>query len=238
MKKDVPTATPSISLMSTLAIQGALVDVLIPQFERSTGINVQLTLDPTNVLVQKIHAGERADLIVAVSSDIQALVSAEVLSDQGAQTLVSTHVGLGVHPDSPGFPLNSVDDLKVALINAKSVVYSRTGASGVYFARMLERLGIAEQVNARATLIEKGLTGEHVIAGRGDIAVQQLSELAIVKGLKIVGPLPEEVGNVTHFSIGRFKSSQKPIEVRRFSDFLVSEPARAAYLKYGLNVII
>jgi molybdate transport system substrate-binding protein len=235
---EVESAAPSIQLMSTLAIQGALVEVIIPKFELLTGIKVLLSLDPTNVLKRRIHAGERADLIVAISSDIASLAADGVLNERGSRALVSTGVGLGVHADAKVFPLASVADLQAALLNAKSVAYSRTGASGVYFATLLERLGIANEVNARATIIEKGLTGEYVTSGAADIAVQQLSELAIVRGLKTVGPLPDEVAHGTNFSIGLFEGREKDSDVQLFVDFLLSETSRAAYLQYGLEVII
>ncbi|WP_296185658.1 substrate-binding domain-containing protein [Pseudomonas sp. UBA1879] len=232
---EMDTSRPSITLMSTLAIQGALVDVIIPKFELLTGIKVNLQLDPTNVLIQRIHGGERADMIVAVSADITSLEALGVLTEKGTHALVTTCVGLGIQEDSRLFPLASVDDLKTALIEARSVVYSRTGASGVYFASLLERLGIAAQVNARATIVEKGLTGESVVSGVGDIAVQQLSELAIVRGLKTVGPLPEGVGHVTQFSVGRFAADQHNLDVQLLSDWLVSPTAQAAYEQYGLS---
>jgi len=228
----------SIVVMSTLAVKGALVGAIIPEFQRRTGIAVEMVFDPTTVLKQRIHDGERADLIVAISSDLDALVSSGVLSAEGTRPLVRTGIGIAIHRDAPIFPLRSLEQLKLALTNAKSVAYSRTGASGIYFAGLLERLGIAAQVNARATIIEKGFTGECVERGQADLAVQQLSELAVVRGVKIVGPLPAEVQHNTTFSAAVFRSAMRNPNVQQFSEILSSEFACDAYKKFGLEIVI
>jgi molybdate transport system substrate-binding protein len=224
-------------VMSTLAVKGALIDAIIPEFQKRSGIVVKTVFDPTTVLKQRIREGERADLIIAISSDLDALVSSGVLSAEGTRSLVRTGVGIAIHRDAPIFPLASLEQLKLALTNAKSVAYSRSGASGIYFAGLLERLGIAAQVNARATIIEKGFTGECVERGEADVAVQQLSELAVVRGIKIVGPLPEDVQHYTHFSVATFRSVVRNPGVQRFTDILGSGFARNEYEKFGLEVL-
>jgi molybdate transport system substrate-binding protein len=228
----------SIVVMSTLAVKGALLDEIIPEFQKRTGIAVETVFDPTTVLRQRIRDGERADLIVAVSSDLDDLISNNVLSAEGAQPLVRTGIGVAIHRDVPVFPLRSVDDLKLALTNAKSVAYSRNGASGIYFAKLLERLGIAALVNARATIIDKGFTGECVERGQADLAVQQLSELAFVRGVKTVGPLPPDVQHNTNFSVAVFRSAMRNTDVAQFCGTLRSPFACESYKKFGLEIIL
>jgi len=85
-------------------------------------------------------------------------------------------------------------------VAARSVAYSRTGASGIYFAGLLPRLGLAEAVNAKATIIPQGFTAEKLVSGEADIAVQQISELMVVPGIEVVGPLPDPVQEMTTFA--------------------------------------
>ena len=106
-------------------------------------------------------------------------------------------VGLAVKAGAPKPDIGTAEALKATLLAAQSIAYSRLGASGVFFAELIERLGIAEAVNAKATIIPSGLTGALVARGEAQMAVQQLSELMAVPGLDIVGPLPASLQTPT-----------------------------------------
>jgi len=227
---------PSVSLMSTLAVKGALVDVVIPAFEARTGIAVQSVFDPTNVLQQRVSGGERADLLIATRAYLDHLADAKLVDASNVRALVRTGIGVAVSADVMPASVRTVDDLREALLNAKSVAYSRTGASGVYFATLIEKLGIRDQVNQRATIIEKGFTGECVARGEADIAIQQMSELAMVSGIKIAGPLPDEVQFYTDFDVAMFSGRTHSATGRALQEALFSDIARHAFERLGLTV--
>ncbi len=110
--------------------------------------------------------------------------------------------------------IGSVDALKAALMAAKSVMYSKTGISGVYMPKMLEKLGIATQIAPKAENPSQGTVGEALARGEAEIALQQISELLPVPGIKVVGPLPAEVQLVTVFSAGIFAAAAEPRAAR------------------------
>lgn len=226
-----------LALMSTLAVRGALEAQVLPEFEARTGSNVHVSFDPTNVLTQRIAQGERADVIIAVTSCIDDLIAQGLLSAHGGREIVRTGIGIAVAQDAPIPPLDTVDDLRRALLTARSVAYSRTGASGVYFASLLKRLGIAETVDAKATVIPKGFTGECIVRGEADLAIQQLSELAIVQGIRVAAPLPMEVQSYTRFSVAAFADSAGKRSVEALLQSLDAPFARTSYLRYGLEVL-
>jgi molybdate transport system substrate-binding protein len=226
-----------LTLMSTLAVQGALADAVLPAFAAQGGANVEPVFDPTNVLIQRIAQGERADVMIAVTACVEDLIAQGVLSPHGAREIARTGIGVAVARDAPLPPLATPDDLRRALLDARSVAYSRTGASGVYFAGLLERLGIAERVNAKATVIPKGLTGECIVRGEADLAIQQLSELAIVEGIRMAGPLPDAVQSHTCFSIAAFADATRRPEAEALLDWLDAPLARSAYVRYGLECL-
>jgi molybdate transport system substrate-binding protein len=120
-----------------------------------------------------------------------------------------------VRAGAPKPDIGSVEVLKHALLNAKSIAYTTTGASGVYFAGLIERLGIAEQVKAKAMLRPGGAVGELVAKGEAEMAVQQIPELMAVSGTEFVGPLPSEVQYVTVFSAGVFAGAKQATPPRR-----------------------
>ena len=124
---------------------------------------------------------------------------------------------------------------RLALLQARSIAYSKIGASGVFFAELIRRLGIADEVNAKATIIPSGLTAE--LAARGDVelAVQQVSELMLVPGIDVVGPLPPGAESVTMFSAGVLATSVQAEAARELIAALRSPAAGKALVAAGLE---
>ena len=117
-----------------------------------------------------------------------------------------------------------------ALLGARAVAYSRLGASGILFAQLIERLGIASEINARATIIPQGFTAERLVTDEADLAVQQISELKQVGGIEVIGPIPRELQTPAVFSGGRMATSAKVGPSDRLLQFLAS-PAVAPVLR-------
>ncbi|MDR5827666.1 substrate-binding domain-containing protein [Caballeronia sp. LP006] len=232
-----PSLAPAVSMMSTLAVKSALVDVVIPAFERSSGIRVQAMFDPTNVLQERVSAGERADVLIATRAYVKRLADENVLDVPTMRGLVRTGVGVAASMRDVPRSIRSVEDLREVLLNARSVAYSKTGASGVYFATLIEEMGIAEQVNQRATIIEKGFTGECIVRGEADVAIQQMSELAMVAGIEIIGPLPEEIQFHTDFYVGMFSGRAQSEGACALLQSLFSDTERHAYERLGLTIL-
>jgi molybdate transport system substrate-binding protein len=115
------------------------------------------------------------------------------------------------------------------MLVAKSVAHSKTGASGLYFVSLMERLGIAGVIKAKAVVID-GIVGKLAASGEAEIAVQQISELMQADGVDIVGRLPDELQSVTLFSAGVFTASTQSELARAFVADLAS-PAHAALIR-------
>jgi len=120
-----------------------------------------------------------------------------------------------------------LQQLKDTLLGAESVAHSRMGASGLYFAELLERLGIADKLKKRI-IVDKGPVAARVVSGEAQLGAQLLCELAPVPGIDIVGPLPPEVQKHYAFCAAVMKASDNQDAARAFIDFLRTEPVRAA----------
>jgi len=182
----------SVSLFSGLAVKGVLEQSILPAFTTSAGCLVETTFEPTKVLKGMIADGARPDVLLGVGSEVQQLADDGVLDPNSVTPLVRSGIGVAVPASATPPSIGTVDDLVAAIRGARSVAYSRTGASGVHFAQLLDRLGIAEEVNARARILDGGFTAEALLDGSADLAVQQVIELAAVDGVQIVGPLPAD----------------------------------------------
>ena len=191
-----------IRLMSTLALSGVL-DALLPRLAgRLPPVDLQLA--PTNVLLDRIAAGARGDIAILTDAAVDALSAAGTLDGGSRVALARSHVGLAVRRGAARPDISTAAAVAAALRGARSVALSRAGASGVFMAELLVRLGIADEVNRRATVIPSGLTGERVVSGEADLAVQQISELMAVPGLDILGRLPPEIEGVSVFTAALF----------------------------------
>src|SRR5512138_2720252 len=147
-----------LRMLSTRAVQGALPG-LLDGFERATGAKTTVEFLPTNALLASIKDGARADLAILTREGVDELAKAGILDGASAVDLVRSLVGLAVKSGAVKPDIGTAEALVATLHAAKSIVYSRLGASGVYFAGLIARLGIADAVNAKATIIPSGLTG-------------------------------------------------------------------------------
>jgi molybdate transport system substrate-binding protein len=115
------------------------------------------------------------------------------------------------------------------------VAYSRIGASGIRFAQLIARMGIASEINARAVVIPSGFTAERLVSGEADLAVQQISELKQVTGIEVIGPIPRDLQTPAVFSAGRLSISKRVDESERLLRFLASPEAVPTLRESGLE---
>jgi molybdate transport system substrate-binding protein len=134
---------------------------------------------------------------------------------------------LAVRAGAPKPRIGSLKDLKETLLAAESVGHSKQGASGLYFASLLEKHGLADKLKKRV-IVEKGPVAAGIASGEIQLGAQLLCELAPVAGIDIIGPLPAEVQKYYSFSAAVMKTSKKPDEARAFLDFMRSDAVRAA----------
>lgn len=195
----------------------------------------EMLWDPTAKLVKRVQAGERADGIVATNEALAELIGQGFVDAASLVPVAEGAFGVAVRSDMPTPPLATEADLVKLLLEVPSIVYSRAGASGIYFEKLIDVLGIGEAVRAKSTVIPAGLTGEKVKDGTAVLAIQQMSELIAVDGIQIVGPLPPENQQPTYFSAAVFSGAADAAGARAFIAALTSPAARDAYTRIGLK---
>jgi molybdate transport system substrate-binding protein len=215
----------ALRVFSTLAV-AVLLRRVLPS-------DVETVLEPTAALLRRIVAGERADVAILTAEGVERLLAEGVLRADTRRDLVRSAIGLAVPAGAAHPRIGSVDELRAALLAAPSLVYSRAGASGIFFAELLERLGITAEVNAKATVIPQGFTAEVVARREAALAIQQVSELMAVPGVEVVGPLPEGANTRAVFSAALFAGA-RPGAAALLNDIaaaLTPEALRAAGLE-------
>ena len=208
-------------MLSTLALKGAL-DAAVP--------GLAAEFHATQALLSSIAEGAGADVVILTKEGIDQLAAEGRLLGGTRLELGRSGVGLAVRKGAPKPDIGSAEALKRTLLAAASVAHSRQGASGIYFAGLLERLDLADKLKKRI-IVDKGPVAARVASGEAQLGAQLLCELAPVPGIDIVGPLPKEVQKYYAFSAAVMKASKKPDAARAFLDFLRTEPVRAAMKK-------
>ncbi|MBS7791403.1 substrate-binding domain-containing protein [Roseococcus sp. SDR] len=188
-------------ILSTLAVAGLLKEWL-------PGQGAEVVFNPTARLMQQIAEGLTGDIAILTEAGIEELTAKGVLAAGTRRDLARSAIGMAVAPGTPHPDISTVEALRATLLATPSLVYSRAGASGIFFAELIERLGIAEEVNAKAIVIPQGFTAEVAARGEALLAIQQVSELMAVPGIEMVGKLPEGANTYAVFSTARFSAAQ------------------------------
>jgi molybdate transport system substrate-binding protein len=223
-----------VRLRSTLALRGAI-ESLAGRYEAETGVRIDAEFAPTLGLLDRLRDGEPADLVILTREGLDELAAEGRVVAETCVDLVRSFVGLAVtagadHPD-----ITTEAALRTTLLGARAIAYSRIGASGIFFAQLIERMGIASEINALARIIPSGFTAELLLTGEADIAVQQLSELKQVKGVEIVGAIPHHLQIPAVFSAGRMVASDRVTQADGLLKFLVSPEVAPVLRTAGLE---
>ena len=115
-----------------------------------------------------------------------------------------------------------------------TVGYSTQGASGIYFVKVIEQLGIAAEVKAKHK-DTTGAVGELIAKGEAEIGLQQIPELAAVPGVEVIGPLPGDLQIITVFSAALDAKAPDNEAAKAFIKAISSPAAAAAYKAKGLD---
>jgi molybdate transport system substrate-binding protein len=222
-----------VRVLSTLALKGA-VESLAARYLAATATRIDADFAPTVGLLKRLREGEKADVLILTREGLDELIAEGAVVASTRVDLARSYVGLAVKAGQPHPDIATEAAFKKTLLLARSIAYSRIGASGIYFAELIQRLGIAAEINARAT-ITSGFTAERLVTGEAEIAVQQLSELKQVAGIELVGPIPLHLQTPAVFTAGRMTASAHAQAADALLKYLASKEVAPVLKEAGLE---
>ncbi len=179
--------------------------------------------------------GEKFDLVILSEGGLEALMKEGKLIKGSRVDLARSQIGAAVRKGTPKPDISTVEALKKALLEAKSIAYSAS-ASGTYLStELFPKLGIAEQMKVTAKRIMSERVGAVVARGDAELGFQQVSELIYFKELDFIGTLPDSVQQTIFFSSALVEGSTEQEIAKHFVKFLTSPSVAKLVRDTGLD---
>lgn len=206
-----------------------------PEFERSTGHKLAIEYSSTFTSKRKIEAGEAFDVAILGSPAI-----VDDLVKEGKLTMrtiiARSGMGVAVREGAPKPAIDSADAFKRTLLNAKSVAYNVEGATAKHMAKVFERLGIAEEMKAKAKPQQGGdRVNQSVAAGEAELGFAVSSTILTTRGVQLAGLFPREFQEYVVYTAGVSAASKDPKASKALIDFLTGERATPVMNAKGLE---
>jgi molybdate transport system substrate-binding protein len=228
-----------LKVLSAGAVKSGVAQVC-KEFERSTGTKVSVEFKTAPELRKSVEAGEPADVIVAPPAVMEEFQKAGKIT-AGSRGLVGrSRMGVVVHADAQAPDVPDAAAFKRALTAADAVVHNKA-SSGIYAAKLLEKLGLKEALGGKVTVVDTGSAVMRTVAdkGPGALGLAQISEVMVMidKGcrVKLAAPLPAEVQNETSYEAALASASNSPEAARKLAESLTSGAAKKIFAATGIN---
>ena len=224
-----------IKVISTVAAKSTL-EALKPMFERSTSHTLNITFGTSVPLKRQIDAGEAFDVTILTPPLVEDLARSGKVDAATKVDVARSGLALAGRKYAPPTDIASPDALKRALVSAKGVSYSKEGQSGIAAAKLIERLGLTEELKPRVIVDTR--SGGSLMAieeGKADLGFALVSEVLAAPGVAFIGPMPAELQSYMVLTAGTSASAKDAAASKAFVDFLKSEEARAVMKQKGME---
>jgi molybdate transport system substrate-binding protein len=229
-----PTHAAEITVVAGAGPLPDVMGTLLPMFEKATGNTVKISYKGAPQIAADLKQGA-ADLVITNTEIVDQLASSGDVVGDGKTLLMISKVAVGVKAGAKRPDISTPDKLKAALLAAKTVGYSQ-GSSGQHFQTVIEKLGIADAIKAKAVVVQNRPVGAAIASGEAEIGVQQVAELRPVPGVDVIGELPPELQKKIPYSSGVAAKARDAATARALVTFLRSDAARDVLKRKGMDL--
>jgi molybdate transport system substrate-binding protein len=227
-----------IKVFSTVGVKSVM-EELVPKFEKATGHKLNITWSTAALLAKRVQAGEQADALILIKGNIETLLKDGKVMP-GTETIFTQSIfAVGVKAGAPKPDISTPEAFKKSLLAAKAISYTDPatgGASGVYTAKQIERMGITEQMKGKTKHpLSGGFSGSLLTNGEADIAINSKPELLSVPGVDVVGPLPGDMAFTVIYDAGVQTGAAQVDAAKALVKYLMSAEAQAMFKAKGFD---
>jgi molybdate transport system substrate-binding protein len=208
------------------------------EYEAATGHKINCVFDTAGATNQKFRADPNAALLITTQTLINEGEKSGNLRDGISYRLGDTVAGFAAPPGSTKPDISTAAKLKTALLSARRIAFSdpaRGATAGTHFMKVIESLGIKDEVLQKATLAQDGVeTMRLVLEGKADLGVTQTSEIVQANRAALVGPFPKEFELATTYSLW-YRRDIAPA-AKGFVALITSPASRAKLAEDGVRL--
>jgi molybdate transport system substrate-binding protein len=228
--QDTTVLAAEVKIFTSRAIATVL-EVIGPEFERTTGNKLNVISGFSPVFVRQINAGEQFDVIASPPATIDGLAKDGKVLAETRTKLVRSGTGVEVRKGAPKPDISSTEGFKRALLNAKSIGYLPT--AGV--PQLIERLGIGDTIKHKVTIPDTDVVSELVAKGELELGVVVITQILTTPGVDLVGPLPPDIQFYFSFEGAVSSQARAPDAARALINFLTGPVAIPVIKAQGME---
>lgn len=203
-------------------------------FRQETNNQVTLACNAGPIVKKRIDDGEVADVVVIEPDFVEALTNSDKVRAGNRPMVGHVGVGLGNRLDSPAYDISTIEKFKKTLLGADLIVFNSV-KSGEAFAKVLERLGIAETLKPKIERTAPLAIFQPVLKGHGnDLAAGTIPLIATTPGIKLLGPLPD-LQSLIPYTAALMTAAPQRTTAESFIKFLVSPKAKETFAANGVT---
>lgn len=225
-----------INVLSGGAVEPGL-NAAAAAFQKATGHVVKITYNTTPQMRKRIAAGDTFDVVIAPPAAVKEFAAAGKV-EAGGVDVGKVGSGVVVRPGAPVPDISSADAIKRTVLEAESIVFNRA-SSGLYFEGLLKKMGVYEQIEAKAARYATGAeVMEHVLKGKGkEVGFGPITEILQYKdkGLRLVGPLPAEIQNYTSYTAVAMSGGASKAEAQELVRYLGGPAGKKLFVAAGIE---
>jgi len=228
-----------LKVLSAGAVKSGVAQVA-KEFERATGTRVTIEFNTAPELRQRIAAGDAADVVVAPPAAMEEFQKLGKIVAESRGFVGRSRMGVVVHANAPAPDVSTTAAFRKTLAAASAVVYNKA-SSGIYSAKLMEKLGLDKELGAKIVIVDTGSAIMKTVAERGPGAVglAQISEVMVMidKGcaVRLAAPLPDDIQNVTSYDAAAIAGSKLPEASRALAQQLTSDAAKKVFATTGIS---
>jgi len=219
--------------LASIALEGA--GEIVKAFEAQTGFSVNLEFLPSADITVLLASGRKVDFVFYPTKPIKKFIDEGVLLADEFKPVVESGIGIAVPMSSKLVPPKNAVEFKEILLTANSIMYA-TGPSGDHIENIIKQLQLSNEISHKVKIIS-GLVAKGIERGEGEVGFQQIPEILLVPGAKLLSPLPSDIQLNTPFSLSLHSSSDKISACKELFKYLSNPAYLSLYAKYGLQMI-
>ena len=180
--------------MTIRLVSAGAAQAIVHAVAREAGVAIEGTFGAVGAMLEKLDAGEPCDVVILTRAQVEELAARGRVRPESVADLGTVATAIGVRAADPAPDVSGEAGLRAALLAADAIYFPdpARATAGIHFAKVVDALGIREQVAPRVRNFPNGATSmrEMAAAGGHPIGCTQATEILATPGIRLVAPLP------------------------------------------------